>query len=423
MIPHFEKMLYDNGPLLALYADAWQATHDPLYARVCELTADWVMREMQSPAGGYYASLDADSEGHEGKFYVWDRHEVAGLLDEETYEVFARRYGLDRPANFEGLWHPHVYRDVEGIAAELGRDVEALEALLETARQTLLQARGSRVRPGRDEKILTSWNALMIRGMAHAGQALGRPDWIASAERALDFVRASLWRDGRLLASFKDGRANFAAYLDDYAFTADACLQLLQARWRNEDLGLALALAEALLQHFQDGPAGGFYFTADDHERLIHRPKPYADESLPAGNGIAATVLGRLGHLLGEPRYLEAAERTLRNAWPQITRVPYAHGSLLTALEEWLEPPETVVIRGDADLPGWLQRATERYAPRRISLGIPATAIGVPGILGERPAREGGPVAYVCRGTRCETPTADVEDFTVRLAATEAPLE
>jgi uncharacterized protein YyaL (SSP411 family) len=420
VIPHFEKMLYDNGPLLGLYADAWQATGNPLFGRVCELTAEWVMREMQSPAGGYYASLDADSEGHEGKFYVWEPREVAELLDGDAYEVYARRYGLDRPPNFEGLWHLHVCRDVEGIAAELGLDAGAAQALLEQGRRTLLAARESRVRPGRDEKILTSWNALMIKGMARAGQALGRPDWVASAERALDFLRQSLWRDGRLLASFKDGRANFAAYLDDHAFTVDACLQLLQARWRSEDLDLAVALAEVLLEHFQDATEGGFYFTADDHERLIHRPKPYADESLPAGNGVAATVLGRLGHLLGEPRYLDAAERTLRSAWPQVARVPYAHGSLLTALDEWLDPPETIIVRGDRDLPAWLARATGRYAPRRLSLAIPATTTGTPGLLGERLAPAQGTVAYICRGTHCETPATDLRDFGRRLAATEA---
>jgi hypothetical protein len=381
------------------------------------------MREMQSPAGGYYASLDADSEGHEGKFYVWDRREVAERLDADAYEVFARRYGLDREPNFDGLWYPHVFRDIDGIASELRLDAGAVEALLERARLTLLEARESRVRPGRDEKILTSWNALMIKGMARAGQALGRPEWVASAERALDFVRASLLRGGRLLASFKDGRASLPAYLDDYAFTIDACLQLLQARWRSEDLELAVILAEALLGHFQDTAEGGFYFTADDHERLIHRPKPYADESLPAGNGVAATVLGRLGHLLGEPRYLVAAEQTLRNAWPQITRVPYAHGALLSALDAWLEPPETVVIRGGGDLPTWLARATGRYAPRRISLAIPTAATGVPGLLGERVALPDRTVAYICRGTHCETPATDLVDFGSRLAATEARAE
>jgi hypothetical protein len=423
MIPHFEKMLYDNGPLLGLYADAWQATGNPLFARVCELTAEWVMREMQSPAGGYYSSLDADSEGHEGKYYGWDRSEVAALLDAEAYELFARRYGLDRPANFEGLWHPCVCRDVAGIAADLAIDAETAEGLLEHSRRTLLQARESRVRPGRDTKILTSWNALMIKGMARAGQALGRPEWIASAERALDFVLGSLWQDGRLLASSKDGRANFAAYLDDYAFTAEACLQLLQARWRGEDLELAVTMAEAMLAHFEDRADGGFYFTADDHERLIHRPKPYADESLPSGNGVAATVLGRLGHLLGEPRYLQAAQRTLRNAWPQIARVPYAHGSLLNALDEWLEPPETVVIRGDGGLDDWLRRATAHYAPRRLSLAIPGAATGLPGMLAQRPAPAGGTVAYLCRGTHCEAPSRSLDDFAARLATGEPPRE
>jgi hypothetical protein len=407
-IPHFEKMLYDNGPLLGLYANAWQITGSPLFARACEATAGWVLREMQSPEGGYYSSLDADSEGGEGRFYVWSREEVAALLDPPTYGVFARRYGLDGQPNFEGHWHLHVRADVATIAADAGADSADVEARLAVARDILFQARAGRVRPGRDDKILTSWNALMIEGMARAGQVFGRAEWLDSAGRALDFLRRELWRDGRLLASWKDGHANLPAYLDDHAFLISALLALLQARWRKEDLDFALALAELLLARFADPQNGGFYFTADDHERLIQRPKPYGDESLPAGNGVAAVALGRLGHLLGEPRYLEAAERTLRNAWSQVSRLPYAHATLLDALDEQLEPPEVVVLRGEGvDLGKWLERATSRYAPRRLSLAIPAGAIGLPAGLAERRPPASGCLAYVCRGTHCDAPIAD----------------
>jgi len=407
-IPHFEKMLYDNGPLLGLYANAWQITGSPLFARACEATAGWVLREMQSPEGGYYSSLDADSEGEEGRFYVWSREEVAGLLDPPTYGVFARRYGLDDQPNFEGHWHLHVCADVATIAADTGADPAGVEARLAVARDILFQARAGRVRPGRDDKVLTSWNALMIEGMARAGQVFGRTDWLDSAGRALDFVRRELWRDGRLLASWKDGHANLPAYLDDHAFLISALLALLQARWRKDDLDFAVALAELLLARFADPQNGGFYFTADDHERLIQRPKPYGDESLPAGNGVAALALGRLGHLLGEPRYLEAAERTLRNAWSQVSRLPYAHATLLDALDEQLEPPEVVVLRGEGvDLGKWLERATARYAPRRLSLAIPAGATGLPAGLAERRAPASGCLAYVCRGTHCDAPIAD----------------
>ena len=206
MIPHFEKMLYDNGPLLALLADAHIVTGTPLYERCAGETAAWIMREMQSPEGGYYSSLDADSEHEEGKFYVWDRHEVECLLSNEEYLAFSRRYGLDRPANFENrLWHLYISRTSD----------PDLEPLLATARAKLFAAREKRVRPGRDEKVLASWNALAIRGMAHAGRVFGRSEWIASARRAFEFIRARMWQDGRLLATCKDGRAHLNAYLDD----------------------------------------------------------------------------------------------------------------------------------------------------------------------------------------------------------------
>jgi uncharacterized protein YyaL (SSP411 family) len=420
-IPHFEKMLYDNGPLLALYTDAWRITGSRLFAEVCEATAGWVLREMQSSEGGYYSSLDADSEGEEGRFYVWSREEVAALLDAPTYRAFAQRYGLDGPPNFEGRWHLHVRADLATIADHTGTDPADVAARLAVAREILFAARERRVRPGRDDKVLTSWNALMIEGMARTGLALGRADWLESAERALDFVRRELWRDGRLLASWKDGRANLPAYLDDHAFLINALLALLQARWRKDDLDFAVALADLLLARFADPQNGGFFFTADDHERLIQRPKPYGDESLPAGNGVAAIALGRLGHLLGEPRYLDAAERTLRNAWPQLSGLPYAHATLLDALDEQLEPPEIVVLRGaSSDLREWLERATARYAPRRLSLAVPSDADSLPADLAERRAPPGGCLAYVCRGTHCEAPVGALSELDGRLAAGEA---
>ena len=206
MIPHFEKMLYDNGPLLALYADAWQAdAQRPLFRHVCEWTAQWVMREMQSPQGGYYSSLDADSEGEEGRFYVWNRKEVAEHLDDTEYTLFAERYGLERPPNFEGCWHLHVFTDTGTLARRHGLDPREVRRHLKSARDKLFALRERRIHPGRDEKILSSWNALMIRGMARAGRMLQQPDWVVSAEQALTYLRTRHWREGRLLASSRDG--------------------------------------------------------------------------------------------------------------------------------------------------------------------------------------------------------------------------
>ncbi|MBI5039873.1 MAG: thioredoxin domain-containing protein [Gammaproteobacteria bacterium] len=407
MIPHFEKMLYDNGPLLALYAQAHAATGNPLFARIAHETAAWVMREMQSVEGGFYSTLDADSEGEEGKFYVWTRDEVGALLGDD-YDLFARRFGLDREPNFEGHYHLHVFTALTDLAREFKLSETDIAQRLDAARAKLFGVRGQRIWPGRDEKILTSWNGLMIRGLGVAARHLDRPDYADAATRALDFIRHTLWRDGRLLATYKDGRAHLNAYLDDYVFLIDGILELLQVRWRDGDLDFAVQLAEVVLGHFAD-PNGGFFFTADDHETLIQRPKPVSDDALPSGNGIAASVLGRLGHLLGEMRYLEAAERTLTGLWPVVEQNAYACTALLLATEEYLFPGQTVVLRGHGDtLEQWRRHCAQAYAPRRLTVAIPDDAVDPPGILHERRA-QGDVVAYVCSGTHCAPPADTLE--------------
>ncbi len=403
MIPHFEKMLYDNGALLAVYASASAATGDTLYTRVAAEIAAWAMREMQAPEGGYYSSYDADSEGHEGKFYVWDKEAVRQALTSEEYSAFAPRFGLDRPPNFEGHWHLHVVQPVEDVAKSLGLDIEVTEALLESARGKLQLIRNARPWPGRDDKILTSWNALMIRGMAIAARTLDRADLTASASKALGFIRDTLWVDGRLLATYKDGRAHLNAYLDDYVYLADAVLELQQVRFKSEELAFASELLEVVLRHFTD-PDGGFFFTSDDHEKLIHRSKSFGDDATPAGNAIAALVLQRFGHLLGETRYIEAAERTVRAAWPAMDKYPHAHTSLLTALDELLDPPEIVILRGEpAEIEWWRAELARLYAPRRMVLAVPADAVGLPAALADKTPR-GAAVAYVCKGSVCSAP-------------------
>ena len=421
MIPHFEKMLYDNGALLAAYAHAAHVGGDPLYGRVAHETADWVLREMQAPQGGYYSSLDADSEGHEGKFYVWDRAQVRAALTDDEFAVFAPRFGLDRPANFEGHWHLYVAATVAEIARQVGRPPEEVAALSAAARAKLLVARATRVRPARDDKILTSWNALMIRGMAVAARALTREDLAASATRALDFIRATLWRDGRLLATAMESRAHLNAYLDDYVFLADAILELQQVRFRAAELAFARQLLEVVLRHFADDAAGGFYFTSDDHELLIHRSKVFGDDATPSGNGIAARTLLRFGHLLAEPRYLAAAERTLRAAWTGLTQYPPGHVSLLAALEELLTPPEIVVLRGEArTIEGWRLALAGSYAPHRVVLAIPTDVADLPAALADKTPRA-GPVAYVCRGSTCSAPLDSLEVLVEQLGADDPP--
>jgi uncharacterized protein YyaL (SSP411 family) len=421
MIPHFEKMLYDNGPLLALYAQAWQLSGNSLYRNTATETADWVLRDMQSPEGGFYSSLDADSEGHEGRFYVWSREEIQALLNAGDYQVFSRRFGLNRDANFEGHWHLHVDQDLETIADDANLDIGTLSATIDRARSVLLEARNKRVWPGRDDKLLTSWNALMIKGLAIAGALLDRPNYLAAAERAVDFIANRMYRDGRLLATYKDGKAHLNAYLDDYAFLMDAILALLQARWRSSDLELLTALADALLADYEDCDSGGFWFTPHHHEQLIQRSKSWFDDAMPCGNGVAAAALNRLGHLLGETRYLQAAERTLQAAWSSIQGAPLGHNALLLALEEQLLPVETIIIRGHgAELRTWQQRATHNYAPGRQVIAIPSDCLDLPGLLKERVPRP-DIIAYLCEGPVCQAPLTTLSALDQALSANETP--
>ncbi len=410
-IPHFEKMLYDNGPLLALYAQAAMATGETAFRDTANATADWMISDMQAENGGFFSTRDADSEGKEGIYYLWTPDQARSLLGDD-YEVFARRFGLDQDANFEGQWHLSVREPIP--------DADAATTI-ERAKKKLLAERSKRVAPDRDEKQLTSWNALAIRGLAIAGRSLQRAELIESAVRATDFIHDNMMRDGRLLASYKDGEARLAAYLDDHAFLLDALLELLQSRWDSGHLDLAIEIADLMLEHFADADNGGFYFTADDHEALIHRPKPLADEAVPSGNGIAAFALQRLGFLLGESRYLDAAEGTLRAGWPALNQYAHGHVSLLNALEEYLDHPEIIIIRGEMDeITHWRDSAAKLYAPRRLVFAIGADAAGLPGALADRKALEGETVAYRCLGTHCEMPVTTWEALAAQLSATKS---
>ena len=420
-IPHFEKMLYDNGPLLALYAQAWRATGEPLFARVVDETAGWVTREMQSPAGGYYSSLDADSEHEEGKYYVWTPDEVRACLSDDEWSVVEPHYGLDRAPNFEHRhWHLRVSKPLADIARHTGRSLEQCQALLDEARAKLYARREERVRPGRDEKILTSWNALMVRGMARAGREFERADWIASAQRSLDFIRAAMWRDGRLFATHRDGKTHLNAYLDDYAFLLDALIVLMQAQFRTPDLGFACELADALLERFEDAAAGGFYFTSHDHEQLIQRTKPAHDNATPAGNAVAAVALQRLGHLLGESRYLDSAARTLRLLWPQLEAHPSAAATMLIALEEHLHAPTSVVLRGPAaGMSQWQAPLRASYRPNVIDLAVPNGSGALPPTLAHPDSEQVN--AWICRGVNCLPPLDDPARLPTTLGDSDSP--
>ena len=397
-IPHFEKMLYDNAWLLRLYADAWAITREPLFARVCEETVGWLLREMRAPEGGFYSSLDADSEGDEGKYYAWTRDEVRALLSAEEYALAAPIFALDQPPNFEHRWHLVMTR------APAAHE----RALLDAARAKLHAAREKRVRPGRDDKVLTSWNALTIQGLAHAGRLLGKREWIEAARGALRFLRGSLWNEGRLLATWKDGRAHLDAYLDDHAFLLAALLEMLQADFQPADLEWAGEVAEILMERFHDAQGGGFFFTAHDHEALIHRPKPGPDNATPSGNGVAAWTLHRLAFLTGDVRLSEAAAGTVALFHGHLERQASAFGTLLMALEEQLTPPRTVIVTGTAEaVAPWRALLEGEYLPATMALVIPPGAARLPPPLSKPPSA--GVNAWVCEGVTCLPPIDSVD--------------
>jgi len=422
MIPHFEKMLYDNGPLLWLNTQAWCISGDVNYKDAATETADWVIREMQSDAGGYYSALDADSEGEEGKFYVWNPETVASLVDDSEYDLLAHRFGLDGPANFEGSWHLHAYHLYKDLAEKSGRSESDVREILQSARKKLYQAREQRIHPGLDDKILTSWNGLMIRGMAYAGRQLDKPVYTESAARAADYIYNNLWQNNRLLATAKDSHAHLNAYLDDYAFIISGLLELLQSQWNSKWLLWAQQLADVLIEQFEDKNSGGFFFTSHDHEQLIQRSKSYSDDATPSGNGIAGESLLLLGYLLAEPRYIDAAERCLKAAWSSITQAAISHCSLLEALDFHLAPPQVLIVRGPAEqLPGWLQSTIGRFMPHSYIFAIPADS-ELPLSLAEKSASD-ATRAYVCEGMQCSPPISSLHEWNALIDDSKATLE
>jgi len=415
MIPHFEKMLYDNGQLLSLYADALAIGPDELFEGAAVETAGWMLREMRHPDGGFYAALDADSEGEEGRFYVWRREQMKRLLGPEEYLLVETLYGLDKPANFEGKWNLHRYDAWRAVVGRLSLQRPEADDMLADARRKLFEARAERVPPDLDDKVLTSWNGLAVAGLAKAGVQLGHPEWIEAAQHCVDFLRASVWDGKRLNATWKDGQARFEGYLDDYANLLTGLLALLAAHWRETDAAFARALADCVIDNFFDQAQGGFYFTAHDHESLIYRPKPTLDDALPPGNGVIAEVLIRLGHLFGETRYLDVAGETLSWARDHMARYPAGHCTMISALELDQLGPEQIIIRGPRDAVGeWLEASRTGYKPGRAAFAIPyEDTLTLPAYLPRLVSTDMKEkvVAYRCQGMACSLPMESLEAF------------
>jgi uncharacterized protein YyaL (SSP411 family) len=397
LVPHFEKMLYDNALLASAYLHGWQALGHERYRRVCERTLDWALREMRGPEGGFYSALDADSEGEEGRFYVWTLEELQQVLGEEA-EAIAAYYGVAEVGDFEGKSILHL---PGGAAAP---EPEGLDA----ARQALCEARAERVRPGLDDKRLASWNALMLGALAVVGAALGREDYLDAARGCAEFVLRDLRDDaGQLLRTYKDGEGRLNAYLEDHAFLLEALLTLYEATFERRWFDEAMALADTTISRFGDPERGGFFSTSDDHEELIARRKEIGDHPIPSGNSAAALGLLRLEALTGERRYGEHAEGVLRLFAKAAPRQPDAFAHLLRALDFQLAPTKEVALIGE-DLAELSAVVRSGHRPHLVLAGGPEGSKAPP-LLSDRSIIEAKPTAYVCEHFACRAPTTDAD--------------
>ncbi len=420
LVPHFEKMLYDNALLARLYLHAYQVTGRPLYRRIVEETLEYVLREMTDASGGFYSAQDADSEGEEGKFFLWTPQEISGVLGQADGEVVARYYGVTEQGNFEGRNILHVARDAEEVAAELGIPREELARVIARSRPRLLEARGQRVHPGRDEKVLTAWNALMLRAFAEASVVLGRPEYAQVASRNAGFILDNLRQDGRLLRTYKDGRATITGYLEDYAFLVDALLTLHEATFGSLWLQEAIALGRQMVELFWDEMSGQFYDTGRDHEQLVVRPRDISDNATPAGSSMAADVLLRLAIVTGDSDLQRRAVTSLRSARELMARFPTGAGHWLCALDFYLSTPREVLIVGDpalADTRALLAEVFRQYLPNRVLVGTGdgAELSDLPLVQG-RGMVNGRPTAYVCQSYACQLPVNEPPHLASQLA-------
>jgi uncharacterized protein len=424
LVPHFEKMLYDNALLSRVYTDAFLATGNEFYKRVAVETLDYVAREMTDKEGGFYSTQDADSEGEEGKFFVWTPEEVATLLGEEDARLFNRYFDVSEVGNFEGHNILHVDEDIAVIARLMKVSPERLAEVIERGRKILFDAREKRVKPYRDEKILTAWNGLMTRSFAEASRAFDRKDYLEIAIRNADFLLTKLRRDGRLLRTSKDGESKLNGYLEDYAYLVDGLLSLYEASFDQRWFEEARALAETMIAQFWDAEgaqsaqsahSGGFFFTSADHEKLITRSKDFYDNAIPSGNSVAASALTRLALFTGEARYRKMAETILQLMKPAMMRAPSAFGRMLSVLDLFLASTYEIAIVGAPDSPetrAMVDVVFKRYLPNKVVAFAPdadSKASETIKLLEGRGRINGATAAYVCRNFYCQAPQTSAE--------------
>lgn len=417
LVPHFEKMLYDNALLSRLYLHYFQVSQDASARETVEGILDYVLFEMTHPDGGFYSTQDADSEGHEGKFFVWDINEIRALLSERDASIFCSYYDITEAGNFEGKNIPNVVRTLEQTAMAHDLSESEVRNSLQESRRALFELREKRVKPDRDEKILTAWNGLMVASFAEAGIVLNRPDYTEVAIRNAEFVMANLFQDGRLLRTWKDGVAKFNAYLEDYAFLIEGLTTLFETTGQFRWLTKALKLTDIMIDGFWDKDGGGFFFTGKSHENLIVRSKDYFDNATPSGNSVAALVLLRLALLDGREDFRSLAIAVLREVGDSIRRYPSGFGYALSAVDFLLSTPKEVAIVGSSphDIQPLLAETWRRYLPNKVV--APSFGVDVIPLLENREMINSLPTAYVCEHYACKQPVTDVSELAAQLAA------
>ncbi len=421
LVPHFEKMLYDNALLSRLYLHLYQLTKDEDVRRIAEETLDYVVREMTDSTGGFYSTQDADSEGHEGKFFVWSRKEVIDALGKEDGELFSDYFNVTENGNFEGRNILHVTSTFDEIAARKQVSVERLQKVIETGRQKLFHIREQRIHPGRDEKILTAWNGLMLSSFAEASGILDRADYRDVAEANAEFLLSRLQQNGLLLRTYKDGEAKLNAYLEDYACLIDGLISLFEASGELGWLEAAIQLTQTMIEQFWDDESGGFFFTGKSHEQLIIRSKDFLDNATPSGNSVALFALLRLSLLTGNEDYRLRSTAVLRLLANQMRRYPSAFGFAMCGLDFYLSTPKEIALVGaptDETLQQLMRTLWLTYLPNRviaISTVYSERATRLIPLLRERNQPAETATAYVCQAYTCQLPAKTPDDFVAQL--------
>ncbi|MGH7832101.1 MAG: thioredoxin domain-containing protein [Candidatus Binatia bacterium] len=414
LVPHFEKMLYDNAQLLRIYADAFRLTGRPLFRRVVQEAADYLLREMLHPEGGFYSTQDADSEGEEGKFFVWTEKEALEILGEENGEIFCRIYDVTEFGNFEEKNILHPLLELEQAARLFRRDVAEIEQIVSEAKRKLFNEREQRIKPFRDEKILTAWNGLMLSGLAGAYEITGENRYREAAERTVEFLFSKMVQNGLLLHSYKDGTAKLLGYLDDYSFAIVGLIDLFEALQNRSLLERAAMLAETMIREFWDDVDGGFFYTGRSHEQLISRSKTSYDSSVPSGNSMAAQAMLRLYHYLGKEDYLKRAEKILRLYYDAMEQQPFGFAHMLAALDFYLEKPKEIVVVGDTGDPRFkeiVEKLRSSYLPNKtVRLAEPGKPLHeLSPMLQGKGQIDGKPTVYVCHNFTCSQPVTEWE--------------